>query len=78
MITLREATRQVRELNEAYDGPGGVSLHETIGHQVYVSGYDFREGEDREHGYEEVPGDGRPCDAVAIARRLLAAFRDSQ
>lgn len=74
-LTLREATRQVRELNDAYDGPGGVSIHLLDG-TGYVSGYEFHEGDHKEYGYEELPGDGRRFDAVGVARRLLAAFRD--
>lgn len=75
MLTLREATRQVRDLNEAYDGPGGISLHSNDSGE-FVSGYEFHEGTDQEYGYEELPGDGRRADCVGIARRLLAAFRD--
>lgn len=75
MLTLREVTKQVRELNESYDGPGGVSIHRSPSGAVSVSGYEFHEGDDFEFGYEELPGDGAPFDAVAVARRLLAEYR---
>lgn len=70
---LCDVTREVRRLNAAFDGPGTVCLQLIDGWYTEVghvsSGW-------TEIGSEDIPGDDRPCDAVAIARRLLAAFRD--
>lgn len=69
--TLRGLTAELRSLNEAFDGPGVVSL--TPSGQVAMF-----EPSCGLAGREEIPGDDHPFDAVAVARRLLAAWRDSQ
>lgn len=72
-VNLRDITKQLRELNLHYDGPGSVCLNEQ------GSLDNFHQPGVRFHriGCEELPGDGRPFDAVAAARRLLAAWRDA-
>lgn len=70
--SLRDTTCAVRVLNGSYDGPGTICLQAcdrdefaTVGH--VGSGWP-------EFGQEEIPGDGKAIDSVAIARRLLAAW----
>jgi hypothetical protein len=72
---LRHVTNQVRDLNTHFDGPGTVCL-------VAIGGNEFLEvmhvgSTWPEYGSEDLPGDGLPVDAVAVARRLLAAWRDA-
>ncbi len=73
--TLLELTRMLREANEAFDGGDFVTLGMLDGLYwgVWVVG---DPAVCRACGREFVPGDGKPFDAVACARRLLAAFRD--
>ena len=80
---LRQVTRMVADANEAFDGgdyltlaavPTGDTEREFYWSVVVVGDPSCRDT----YGREWVPGDRRPCDAVAIARRLLAAFRDAQ
>jgi len=78
--SLREVTRMVRETHEAYQHPdagaGLVTLvvSETLG--AHVIGADYWEASDEvvSAHKEEIPGDGRKFDAVAVARRLLAGL----
>lgn len=75
---LRWVTREVRRCNDAFDGPAPVSLkifHETFQWRVAVC--DSSDDPNEAKGCEPLPGDGRPIDAVAVARRLLAAWRDA-
>ena len=72
--SLRETINQVRALNHDFDGPGTVCL-------VAIDGNEFAEvmhmgSGYAEYGAEEIPGDDKPFDAVRVARRLLAAWRD--
>lgn len=64
--TVRALAAQLRDLNRHYDGPGPVQLerYERRWHLTPL-------------GREEIPGDNRPFDAVALARRLLADYRDA-
>lgn len=73
---LREVVNQVRACNDDFDGPGTICLQLIDGNEFAEVGHVG--GGWTELGREDLPGDGRPCDAVAIARRLLAAFRDEQ
>lgn len=78
--SLREVTRMVRETHEAYQHPdaglGSVTL--VLGNRgaadVIGSDYDPGYGEVVSEHSEEIPGDGRKFDAVAVARRLLAGL----
>ncbi len=70
--SLRQTIRLVREANAAWDG-GEYGRLCYSGNRwtvlpVPAQGY----------GTEWLPGDGEPLDAVAVARRLLAAFRDTR
>lgn len=71
--TLRSVTAEVRDLNAKFDGPGEVGIS-SGGRVLYTDGLADMQG--CLAGREELPGDGRPVDAVAVARRLLAAWRD--
>lgn len=85
--SLRTLTADLRHVKEAFDHPdcGGeyVSLYledsdvppfEPKSWRVYPVGFNccYTQCVGREY----VPGDGEPFDAVAAARRLLAAARD--
>lgn len=81
--SLRKLTAELRALHSAYAHPdaGGeyVKLHVSnlepdtwCVAPVGATGWSWPH-----YGREYVPGDGAPFDAVAAARRLLAAFRDS-
>jgi hypothetical protein len=71
---LKVLARLVREANDAWDG-GEYCALVRIG-QRWTVGVDCRGGFET-YGREWLPGDGAPLDAVAVARRLLAAFRDA-
>lgn len=71
-LTLRKLTAEVRACNNAYDGPGPIALDSTGA----IVPFEHGPADVVTHG-EEIPGDGKPVDAVAIARRLLAAWRDA-
>jgi hypothetical protein len=71
--TLRGLTRELRYLNEVFDGPATVCLALADGH-VYI--LDPQLASLGLCGAELIPGDAQPFDAVAAARRLLAAHRD--
>ena len=66
----RDLIAQLRGLNAAYDGPGTVALNV---HGLPGPWDDMWDG--YLYGREELPGDDRPFDAPAAARRLLAALR---
>ena len=59
----------LRVMNAAYDGPGPVSLN------VHGLPAPSDDCDGPLYGREELPGDGRPFDAPAAARRLLAALK---
>lgn len=74
--SLREVTRQLRELNAIEFGEF-VTLapdEQTRGWRVEA----VTSAIDVVFGREFVPGDGASFDAVAAARRLLAAARDAE
>jgi len=83
--SLREVTRQLRALHEAWAHPDGGGEYatlarlydpDTLGYKWQVQAVSLGdEVQGYEHGHEYVPGDGRQFDAVAAARRLLAAAR---
>jgi hypothetical protein len=77
-LSLREVTRRVREMNQNFDGPCPVFLC-----------IEPTEWAVRPYGYqpclpatasrlEELPGDDRKIDAVAIARRLIATLGEGE
>jgi hypothetical protein len=75
--SLRALTRSLRELHEAWSHPdcGGeyvclVDAGSKVGWVIETA--EHPDGVGREY----VPGDGARFDAVAAARRLLAAARD--
>lgn len=80
-VPLRALVKELRELNEYYDGPGPVGLCVT-GPNRYdgviewsVCQHDTL-GSQILFGREEIPGDGLPFDAVGAARRLLSDYRN--
>ena len=74
---LREVTRRVRELNDSFDGPCPVFLC-VEGREWGVRPYGYEPCELAIRSrYEELPGDGLPIDAVAIARRLIATLGEN-
>lgn len=73
--SLRQVTRMVREANAEWDG-GEYCALVRIG-QRWTVAVDCR-GSFASYGREWLPGDGEPLDAVGVARRLLAAFRDAR
>jgi hypothetical protein len=83
--SLRAVAEMVREANEAWDGGEFATLvHYTRlngGHGAWavepVSFGSHDVNAPPAYGREWLPGDGLPCDAVAVARRLLAAWRDA-
>ncbi len=87
--TLRELTRRLRALHEAWAHPdaGGEYVELVLMDPERDSDPSQRfwsllsvgtvEGGTRA-GREYIPGDGKPFDAMAAARRLLAAVRDYQ
>jgi hypothetical protein len=77
--SLRELTRELRSLNDHLDGPWtvGLGVDEDAG-TLGVFGLDEAAFCRVIVGAEHLPGDAQPFDAVAAARRLLAAFRESR
>lgn len=77
---IRALTAELRYLNEHFDGPAPVAL--TLDAEAFpMRGWALLEPGTwghQQYGCETVPGDDRPFDAVAAARRLLAALRDAQ
>lgn len=76
--SLREVTSLLRSANAAFDGPGFITL--SIGPRggIGLVNHDERKRYAHtcalsEHS-EEIPGDGRKFDPVAIARRLIAGL----
>ena len=67
--TLRSMIASLRGLNRIFDGPIVVAIN---GKGVLV----VLKGEGPIYGNESLPGSGQKFDAVASARRLLAALRD--
>lgn len=81
--TLRELIRMLRSLNAVIDGPYTVAL--TYDSERWdgtpYAGWGLEEPGyycEAQYGREELPGDDQAFDAVAAARRLLAAWRDAQ
>lgn len=74
--TLRYITAEVRGYNRGFDGPGEVGITRLGGKIVYHDGTPYAYG--ALCGYESLPGDDQKHDCVAVARRLLAAWRDAQ
>lgn len=89
--SLRALTRELRALHEAWSHPdaGGEYAALVCAHaggtppsfewRVYAFGMAaalWLHPETDVFGREHIPGDGAPFDAVAAARRLLAAARD--
>jgi hypothetical protein len=75
--TWRGLIAELRRVNEAYDGPGPVCLdvHGRVTPWELVSRRTSELAGFEQYGREELPGDGRPFDAPAAARRLLAALK---
>jgi hypothetical protein len=67
--TLRSLTDSLRGLNRLFDGPIVVSLN---GKGLVA----LADEPGPRYGREELPGNSQKFDAVASARRLLAALRD--
>ncbi len=77
--TLRALAQMVRKANAAWDGGEYAALTWCIDPPEWrVEVLDHLTASGEQYGREWIDGDGLPCDAVAIARRLLAAFRDAQ
>lgn len=73
--TLGRVTRALRESNWHFDGPTEVGLALVSGELVH---HDGTEAADYWIcGFEQVPGDGVKFDVYAVARRLIAAWRDA-
>jgi hypothetical protein len=66
---LQSLTASLRGLNRIFDRPIGVAIN---GKGVLV----VLKGDGPIYGYETLPGSNQKFDAVASARRLLAALRD--
>lgn len=66
--TVRAITKELRTLNDYFDGPGCVALSYDYPRKEWVVTM-------TEQG-EEIPGDGRHFDAVRVARRIRAAATD--
>jgi hypothetical protein len=85
--SLREVTRQLRVLHEVWSHPdcGGEYVAMTLNHYRYGN-HEPRnwivrivgDPDNTQYGREFIPGDGAKFDAVAAARRLLAAARDAE
>lgn len=79
--TLLTVRNMVREANDAWEGGEWCTLalvHGGLGpgDLYWAISVPGDPGVHSAYGREHLPGDGRPCDATGIARRLLAAFRD--
>lgn len=75
--TLRALVAELRSLNEALDGPWTVAL--CFDRERWDAGWGLEDPDydcEGTYGIESLPGDDMPFDAVAAARRLLAALRD--
>lgn len=73
---LRHVTRMVRQANDAWEGGEFCALSYTADELDCwsIDVFDSRSVVSVQFGREWIPGDGAPLDAVAVARRLLAAF----
>lgn len=72
---------QVRDMNRDCDGPATVCLvirEKSWPPALALLPVDPGEVWAGPFGSEEIPGDNRPLDAMAVARRLLAAHADGQ
>ncbi len=81
--TLSALTHLVREANDHFDGGDWIKLAAVpTGHGEREYYWSVLVTDDtlcsQAFGREWIPGEGRPLDAVAVARRLLAAYRDAQ
>lgn len=65
-------TKYLRECNAHFDGPGEYCVDA----RGVIMG-DLEHAHDPIRHVEAIPGDGKPFDARAAARRLLAAWRDA-
>jgi hypothetical protein len=72
--SLRALTAELRALHAAWAHPDAGG--EYVGITAEGGMLEAYEGQ-RLIGREWIPGDGKPFDAVAAARRLLAAVRDA-
>ena len=75
---LPTLTSMLRRLNSVQDGPGSIMLalvHSGYPDAHWVMGTLDDRGYPHVDHFEELPGDGKPFDAVAAARRLLAEAR---
>lgn len=70
--TLARVRAELRLCNERFDGPGVALVVDARG--VITS--DLEDSREPWQYKAEVPGDDRPYDAHAEARRFLAAWRD--
>lgn len=77
--SLRDLTRQLRELHEAFAHPivGGEYVCLARDNQARRGHFGVMLYVPSGFGREYIPGDGAPFDAVGAARRLLAAARDA-
>lgn len=75
---LQALVRDLRGLNEHCDGPWTVGLCVDVVRWGWAWGLEQPDyaAERGPFGAEDIPGDDRDFDAVAAARRLLAACRD--
>jgi len=78
--SLRALTRELRALHAAWAHPdaGGEYVTMVWRHGLEIWEMRCDDGWKYTAGREYIPGDGLPFDAVAAARRLLAAARDAE
>jgi hypothetical protein len=70
--SLKRVAEMLRHANKHFDGPG-IAL--VVDQRGVITG-DLEDSHEPWQYSSEVPGDDRPFDALAEARRLLAAWRD--
>lgn len=77
--SLRDVSRMVREANAAWEGGEFCALSYAPEErpQWSIDVIDSTGIVGVQFGREWLPGDGKPLDATAVARRLLAAFTDA-
>ncbi len=77
---LRHVTRLVRDANRYWEGgEWAVLAYRTDQFDCWaIEPVSTLASPGEQFGREYVPGDNAPVDAAAIARRLLAAFRDAR
>ena len=77
--TLRTLAQMVRQAAATWDGGEYAALTWCENPEQWtLETLDHLTASGEQYGREWIDGEGRPVDSIAVARRLLAAYRDAQ